>query len=143
MTNKTNNKAVTKTFLIHSTMYVRSEYKIYFNKNNHTVVWSTSPMYFLNMCNQTLNSACSTSTLSKSAVSAFHACTLLYFTLEDSWRHDQCSSMTKGSFYHIKQINLHTTFYHSSGLTRNLMFNGSIYYVLYLQILCFYLGRQN
>ena len=37
---------------------------------------------------------------------------------------------------------LYTTFYHSSGLTRNLMFNGSIYYVLYLQILCFYLGRQ-
>ncbi len=36
----------------------------------------------------------------------------------------------------------HTTFYHSSGLTRNYMFNGSIYCVLYLQILQFYLvGR--
>ena len=26
---------------------------------------------------------------------------------------------------------VHTTFYHSSGLTRNQMFNGSIYYVLF------------
>ncbi len=39
----------------------------------------------------------------------------------------------------------HKTCYHSSGLTRHLMFNGSIYYVLYkyLQILRFYLERQN
>ncbi len=54
---------------------------------------------------------------------------------------DQCSSITKGSIYHINHY-VHTTFYHSSGLTRNLMFNGSICYVLYLQILHFYLGRQ-
>ncbi len=41
--------------------------------------------------------------------------------------------------YHMKH-NVHTTFYHSVGLTRNLMFNGNIYYVkLYLQIL--HLGR--
>ncbi len=41
------------------------------------------------------------------------------------------------------QTYVHTTFYHSSGLTRKLMFNGSIYCVLYLQILRFYLGRQS
>ena len=34
------------------------------------------------------------------------------------------------------------TFYYSSGLTRNMMFKGSIYYVSYLQLLRFYLGRQ-
>ncbi len=54
---------------------------------------------------------------------------------------DQCSSITKESIYHIKHV--HTTFYHSSGLTRNLMFNGSIYYVLFLQILCFNLLGQS
>ena len=32
--------------------------------------------------------------------------------------------------YHINH-NIHTTFYHSSGLTRNWMFNRSIYYVLF------------
>ena len=37
----------------------------------------------------------------------------------------QCSSITKGSIYHFKH-NVHTAFYHSSELTRNLMFNGSI-----------------
>ena len=45
----------------------------------------------------------------------------------------------------IKHYNVHTTFYHSIGLTRklNLMFNGNIYYVLYLLILCFHLVRQS
>ena len=33
-------------------------------------------------------------------------------------------------------------FYHRSGLTRNLMFNGSIYFVLYLQMLGFYVVGQ-
>ena len=61
---------------------------------------------------------------------------------------NKSSSITKGSIYHIKHNTcirsyVHTTFYHSSGLSRNLIFNGSIYYVLYLQILCFYLGRQS
>ena len=37
---------------------------------------------------------------------------------------------------------VHTIFYHSSGLTRNWMFNESIYCVLYLQILQFYLIRH-
>ncbi len=51
---------------------------------------------------------------------------------------NHCSSITKGSIYHIKHIYVHTTFYYSSGLIRNWMFNGSIYYVLHLQIRCFY-----
>ncbi len=56
--------------------------------------------------------------------------------------HHQCSSMTKGSVCHINHNYVHTTFYHSSGLTRNWMFNRSIYYVLYLQILRFYFMGQ-
>ncbi len=36
----------------------------------------------------------------------------------------QYSSITTDSIYHIKHV--HTTFYHSSGLTRNWMFNGII-----------------
>ena len=38
-------------------------------------------------------------------------------------------------------INAHTTFSHSSGLTRNLTFSGIIYHALYLQMLRFYLVR--
>ena len=69
------------------------------------------------------------------------------FTWDDSWRNvaeDQWFSIPKDSIYHIKH-NIHTPFYPSSGLTRNWMFNGSIYmyYVLYLQILRFYLVWQN
>ena len=41
---------------------------------------------------------------------------------------DQCSSITKGSICHIKH-NVDTTIFHVSGLTRNCMFNGSIYCV--------------
>ncbi len=82
---------------------------------------------------------------SKNAVSAFQiSCKLLFFYLGRFLKNladDQWSSLTKGSISHIKHY-VHTTFYHSSWLTRNLMFNGSIYYVLYLQILRFYLGRQ-
>ncbi len=52
------------------------------------------------------------------------------------------SSITKGSIYHIKHY-VHTIFYHTSGLSRNWVFNGSIYYVLYLQILRSYLVAQN
>ncbi len=79
--------------------------------------------------------------LSKNAVSAFQISSkLLCFTLKDSWRNyiadDQYSSITEGSIYYFK----HT--YHSSGLTRNCMFNGNIYYGLYLQILRFYLVWQ-
>ena len=44
---------------------------------------------------------------------------------------DDCSSITKGSIYHSKTY-IHTTFYHSSGLTRNLMLNGRIYYTAFL-----------
>ncbi len=51
----------------------------------------------------------------------------------------QCPSITNISIKHTVQ----TTFYHSSGWTRNLMYYGSIYCVLYLQILCFYLVGQN
>ena len=36
--------------------------------------------------------------------------------------------------YYIKHMSIQP-FYHSSGLNRNLMFNGNIYYVIYLQIL--------
>ncbi len=56
------------------------------------------------------------------------------------WPDNQCSSITKGSIYHIKHV--HIALYHTSWLTRNLMFNGSIYYVLCLQILHFYLLGQ-
>ena len=52
---------------------------------------------------------------------------------------DQCSCI-KGSIFNIKHIN--RTFYYSSWLTWNWMFNGSIFNVLYLQILRFYLVRQ-
>ena len=56
---------------------------------------------------------------------------------------DQWTSITKGGIYHIKHNNIHTTFYHGSGLTWNCTFNGSIYHVRYLHILCFYFVRQN
>ncbi len=56
---------------------------------------------------------------------------------------NQCSSITKGSIYHIKHDYVHKTFYPIRRLTRNLTFNGSIYYVLYLQILHFYLVGHN
>ncbi len=86
--------------------------------------------------------------LSKNAVSAFQISFKLVaqvFYLERFLKKladDQLfSSITKGSIYHIKHV--HTIFYHSSGLTRNLMFNGSIYYDLYFQILRFYLVRQH
>ena len=49
--------------------------------------------------------------------------------------------ITKGSIYHIKH-NVHTTFCHGRGLTWNLTFNESIYYVSYLQILRSYLVWQ-
>ncbi len=55
-----------------------------------------------------------------------------FFYLErflKKWADDQCSSTV---------LNICITLYHSSWLIRNLMFNGSIYYVLYLQILHFY-----
>ena len=41
------------------------------------------------------------------------------------------------------QTHVHTSFCHSGGLTKNLTFTGSIYYVLYLQILRFYLIQQH
>ncbi len=42
------------------------------------------------------------------------------------------------------QTYVHTTFYHGSGLTRNWMFNGSIYYVYYLHILrCYFLCQTD
>ncbi len=51
---------------------------------------------------------CRCAPLSKNAVSAFQiSCTLLSFTLKDSWRKlgdDQCSSVTKASVYHIKHM---------------------------------------
>ena len=53
---------------------------------------------------------------------------------------DQCSSRTKDSIYHIKHNGVHTTFYHSSGLTRNLTLNGCIYHVLYFAATAFLLG---
>ena len=52
------------------------------------------------------------------------------------------SSKTKSSIYNIKH-NIYTTFCHSIRWNRILMFNGSIYNVLYLQIRRFYLVRQH
>ena len=42
----------------------------------------------------------------------------------------------------ISNIYVNTTFYHESGLTWNQTFYGSICYVLYLHILCFYFVRH-
>ena len=53
---------------------------------------------------------------------------------------DQFSSITKGSIFYN---NVHTNFSHGSGSTRNLTFNGSIYYDLYLHILYFYFVGQS
>ena len=44
--------------------------------------------------------------------------------------------------YLLYQMYVHTTFYHSSGLIRNWMFNECIYYVLYLHILRLYVVGQ-
>ncbi len=54
---------------------------------------------------------------------------------------DQCSFITKGSIYHIKHMYIQpfTTVVDWPEIG---YFNGSIYYVLYLQILCFYLVGQ-
>ncbi len=68
----------------------------------------------------------------------FHA---TYFLLP--WKIPEeisCCSRPSVLFHNLRQYlpyqtYVHTTFCHSSELTRNLMFNGSIYYVLYLQIL--------
>ncbi len=70
----------------------------------------------------------------------FHA---TIFILKDSWRNSKQSML----FHNLRrylpyQTYVHTTFYHSWGLTRNLMFNGSIYHFYIMQILCFYLVRQ-
>ncbi len=73
----------------------------------------------------------------KNAISAF----LLLWKILEELADDQYSSITKSSIYRIKQV--HTTFYDSSGLTRNWMCNGSIYNVLYRQILCVHLARQS
>ena len=57
---------------------------------------------------------------------------------------DQYTSITKGGIYHINHNTFFCiAFYHSGWLTRNYMCKGSIYYVLYLQILRFYLGWQS
>ncbi len=53
---------------------------------------------------------------------------------------DQCSSITKAVSTTLNIV--HTTFYHGSVLTWNCTFNGSIYNVLYLQILGFDLVQQ-
>ncbi len=53
---------------------------------------------------------------------------------------DQCSSITKGSIYHIKHV--HTTFYQVGELNRNWTFNGSIYHEWYLRILHFHFVQQ-
>ena len=87
----------------------------------------------------------SSAPLRKNAVSALQILCKLYFfsfgRLLKKIADDQCSFITKGSIHHMK-YNVHTTFYHSSGLTRNLMSYGSIYKVSYLQILRFYLVGQ-
>ncbi len=77
---------------------------------------------------------------SKNAVSANQIlCKLLSSTLEDFWRSLHAINTLP---LLLNQTYVHTSFYHSSELTRNLTFNGSIYYVLYLQKLRFYLVRQ-
>ena len=79
----------------------------------------------------TLNFKLNSAPLCKNAVSAFQiSCKLLPFTLEflKKLADNHISSITKGSICYIKHV--HTTFYHCSGLTRNWMSNGNIYYVL-------------
>ena len=109
---------------------------------------SSNNMLLLTKVNITVSDAWKYNTAppSKNTVYASQiSCKLLSFYLERFLKKladDQCSSITKGSIYHIKH-NVHTTFSYSSGLTRNWVINGSIYYILYLQILCFYLGWKN
>ncbi len=92
------------------------------------------------------NQHCISAPLSKNAVSALPiSCKLYSFTLKRFLKKladNQCSSITKGSICYIKHnVQVHTTFSHR-WMIRNLAFNGSIYYVLNLQILCFYLVPQ-
>ncbi len=91
--------------------------------------------------NKTMNNSAPPS---KKAVSAFQIlCKLLSFTLKDSWTDKQTiNALPLLKTVSITLNNEHTTFYNSSGLTRNVMFNGSISYVLYNEILHFYLLRQ-
>ena len=51
-------------------------------------------------------------------------------------------SITKGSIYYVKHLCIQS-FSMEIRLTRNLMFNGSIYNILYLHILCFYFVGQS
>ncbi len=86
-----------------------------------------------------------TAPLSKNAASAFQKkMQTTFFYLERFLKNladDQCSSITIKTVSTISNI-IHTTFYHGSGLAKNLMFNGSIYNVLYLHILRFYVVRR-
>ena len=48
---------------------------------------------------------------------------------------DESSPHKSKEHYLLYQTYVHTTFWQGSGYTTNLMFNGSVYYVLYLHIL--------
>ena len=86
---------------------------------------------------------CRSASLRKNTVSAFHiSCKLLSFTKIREGIGRQSILFHNYRKYLPYRTYEHTTFYQSSGLTRNLTFNGSIYYALYLQILHFYLVWQ-
>ena len=86
------------------------------------------------------------------------SCKLLSSTLNDSWRNLQTFNallnkinklrqyLPYQTYVHVQKIKnkkkYASFYYRSSRLTRYLMFNGSINYALYLQILHFYLVRE-
>ncbi len=115
---------------------------VYYDQNNgfFIEVWQDVPLTYIVMIH-----LCYSAPLSKNAKFAFQiSCKVLSFTLKDYWRNQQTINALQElkAISIISNVCIHTTFYHSSGLTRTLMFNGSIYCVLYLQILRFYLVRQ-
>ena len=55
---------------------------------------------------------------------------------------DQCSSISKGSIIPYKTY-VRTAFYQSNELTKNVILNGNIYYVLYLADTAFLLGTAD
>ena len=79
--------------------------------------------------------------LSKDAISVFSAyMQTIFFYFEGFLKelsHDQYSSRTKGSIYLVK----HIIYIQPFSMEVDWMFNGSIYYVLYLQICVFRYGR--
>ncbi len=93
---------------------------IWFNRNTR----SKSMFFFILILGIVILYFVWSAPLSKNAVSTFQIpCKLLSFTLKDSWIRQTINGLpTKGNTYYV-----HITFYHNSGLTRNLTSNGCIY----------------